>query len=125
TSCRRLPNSLDARLLLGLRVLPLSDRSQWGCLPVRIGKVLLSDSTLFRTNKIIEQDHRRIKERIRPMLGFKVMTIATITISGIEPAHKIKKGQFDLTALNQRAHSLLHQIWEGSLYGLSSSTVRK
>src|SRR5205085_2478793 len=38
--------------------------------------------------------HRRVKQRIRPMLGFKRFDNAAITISGIELAEKIKKGQF-------------------------------
>jgi hypothetical protein len=34
-------------------------------------------------NNLIEQDHRRVKQRIRPMLGFKRFDHAAITISGI------------------------------------------
>ena len=37
-------------------------------------------------NNLIEQDHRRIKQRIGPMLGFKRFDNAVITISGIELA---------------------------------------
>jgi transposase-like protein len=43
-------------------------------------------------NNLIEQDHRRVKQRIRPMLGFKRFDNAVVTISGIELAEKIKKG---------------------------------
>jgi transposase-like protein len=42
-------------------------------------------------NNIVEQDHRRIKQRIRPMLGFKRFETAAGTIRGIELAEKIKK----------------------------------
>jgi transposase-like protein len=45
-------------------------------------------------NNLVEQDHRRMKQRIRPMLGFKRFDNAAVTISGIELAEKIKKGQF-------------------------------
>jgi len=45
-------------------------------------------------NNIVEQDHRRIKQRIRPMLGFKRFETAAVTISGIELAEKIRKQQF-------------------------------
>ncbi|WP_298855726.1 IS6 family transposase [uncultured Ruegeria sp.] len=45
-------------------------------------------------NNIIEQDHRFIKRRIRPMLGFKAFTSAAATLDGIEVAHMIRKGQF-------------------------------
>src|SRR5207253_2628107 len=42
-------------------------------------------------NNLVEQDHRRVKQRIRPMLGFKRFNNAVVTISGIELAEKIKK----------------------------------
>jgi transposase-like protein len=45
-------------------------------------------------NNLVEQDHRRIKQRIRPILGFKRFDHAAVTISGIELAEKIKKEQF-------------------------------
>lgn len=45
-------------------------------------------------NNGIEQDHRRVKQRIRPMLGFKRFDTAAVTISGIELAAKIRKRQF-------------------------------
>ena len=44
-------------------------------------------------NNIIEQDHRFIKKRTRPMLGFKNFQSAKITISGIENIRMIQKGQ--------------------------------
>jgi transposase-like protein len=50
-------------------------------------------------NNLIEQDHRRVKQRVYPMLGFKRFENATITISGIELIHKIRKGQFDTTEM--------------------------
>src|ERR1700758_434088 len=50
-------------------------------------------------NNIVEQDHRRVKQRIGPMLGFKRFDMAAITISGIELAEKIKKVQFKVGKL--------------------------
>jgi putative transposase len=44
-------------------------------------------------NNIIEQDHRFIKKRTRPMLGFKRFRSASITIAGIECIRMIQKGQ--------------------------------
>lgn len=44
-------------------------------------------------NNIVEQDHRAIKRRIRPMLGFKSFRPATKIIAGIEIMHMIRKGQ--------------------------------
>jgi transposase-like protein len=45
-------------------------------------------------NNVVEQDHRRIKQRIRPMLGVKRYKTAAITIGGIELTEKIRKHQF-------------------------------
>lgn len=45
-------------------------------------------------NNIVEQDHRFIKRRTRPMLGFKSFVSASATLEGIEVAHMIRKGQF-------------------------------
>jgi transposase-like protein len=42
----------------------------------------------------MEQDHRRVKRRIGPMLGFKRFANAAVVIGGIELAEKIKKSQF-------------------------------
>src|SRR6202040_3237365 len=50
-------------------------------------------------NNVIEQDHRRIKQRVRPMLGLKRFETAAVTIRGIELAEKIKKQQFNLKPL--------------------------
>ena len=45
-------------------------------------------------NNILEQDHRRVKGRVRPMLGFKTFYNARRVIIGIELAQKIHKRQF-------------------------------
>ncbi len=44
-------------------------------------------------NNIVEQDHRAIKRRIRPMMGFKSFWSARRIIAGIETMHMIAKGQ--------------------------------
>ncbi|CCM09803.1 Transposase for insertion sequence element IS257 in transposon Tn4003 [Cardinium endosymbiont cEper1 of Encarsia pergandiella] len=44
-------------------------------------------------NNRIEQDHRFITKRIKPMLGFKSFHSANITITGIENIRIIQKGQ--------------------------------
>ena len=44
-------------------------------------------------NNLVEQDHRAIKRRIRPMMGFKSFQAAARLIAGIETMHMIKKGQ--------------------------------
>jgi transposase-like protein len=44
-------------------------------------------------NNRIEQDHRRIKRRVRPMMGFKSFGSATITLAGIEMVQMMRKRQ--------------------------------
>jgi hypothetical protein len=44
-------------------------------------------------NNRIEQDHRRVKRRIRSMLGFKSMASAEIILTGIEMVHMMCKWQ--------------------------------
>src|SRR5262249_32820451 len=79
---------------------------------------VLSAQTLVRTNKylnnIIEQDHRRVKQRCYPMLGFKTFGNAQVTLSGIELANKIKKGQFDTSEIT-RPRAMILQVWEAVL----------
>lgn len=65
-------------------------------------------------NNLIEQDHRRVKQRVRPMLSFKCFAHATIMISGIELIHQIKKTQFDISVLCL-PHARTPQLWEAVL----------
>jgi transposase-like protein len=65
-------------------------------------------------NNLIEQDHRRVKQRIRPMLGFKRFDNAAITISGIELAEKIKKGQFKTGKLGGH-RATMSELWNAAL----------
>ena len=61
---------------------------------------LLGADTKLRSSKylnnLIEQDHRGVKLRIGPMLGFKRFRTAAITIAGIELLRRIHKGEFNL-----------------------------
>jgi putative transposase len=41
-------------------------------------------------NNHIEQDHRRVKRRIRSMLGFKSQASANITLAAIELVHMMR-----------------------------------
>jgi len=45
-------------------------------------------------NNIIEQDHRFIQRRVRPMLGFKSFCSARATLAGIELWRMLKNGQY-------------------------------
>ena len=44
-------------------------------------------------NNIVEQEHRFIKKRVRPMLGFKSFYSAKRTLASIESVHMIHKKQ--------------------------------
>ena len=44
-------------------------------------------------NNRIKQDHRGVKRRIRPMLGFKAMASAKVRLFGIEMFHMMGKQQ--------------------------------
>jgi transposase-like protein len=63
---------------------------------------------------MIEQDHRRIKQRTRPMLGFKRFDSAAVTISGIELMQKIQKHQFKTGALGGRS-ATMPELWNAVL----------
>ena len=65
-------------------------------------------------NNLVEQDHRRVKQRIRPMLGFKRFDNAVVTISGIELAEKIKKGQFKTGKLGG-CDATMTELWNAAL----------
>jgi transposase-like protein len=65
-------------------------------------------------NNLVEQDHRRIKQRIRPMLGFEQLETAAITITGIELAEKLRKQQFKIGFLPGRPVSA-PDIWAAVL----------
>jgi putative transposase len=65
-------------------------------------------------NNMIEQDHRRIKERIRPMLGFQRFESAAVTISGIELVQKIQKQQFKTGTLGGRS-ATMPELWNAVL----------
>src|SRR5271170_4826652 len=56
-------------------------------------------------NNLIEQDHRGVKLRIGPMLGFKRFRTAGIIIAGIELMHRIRKDQFNLGRLRLKDRS--------------------
>lgn len=45
-------------------------------------------------NNLEQQDHRNIKRRIRPMLGFNSFRRAQTLLAGIELVHMIRKGQY-------------------------------
>ncbi|MGF7192145.1 transposase-like protein [Robbsia andropogonis] len=66
-------------------------------------------------NNLIEQDHRNIKSRTKVMLGFKPLRSAATTISGIELMHRIRKGQFDFSALGLKDNDT-PTLWNAVLF---------
>ena len=63
-------------------------------------------------NNLIEQDHRGIKFRTRPMLGFK--NVESVTIAGIELLRRIRKDQFTLGSLRLKDHTV-PALWNAVL----------
>ncbi len=66
-------------------------------------------------NNIVEQDHRAIKRRYASMTGFKSFANASITISGIELAHQIRKRQFSIGPGRRQSDESLKELWERAL----------
>lgn len=79
---------------------------------------VLPEDTKVRSSKylnnLIEQDHRGVKQRIGPMLGFKRFKTAAITIAGIELLHRIRKGQFALGRLGVQGRAA-PAVWNAVL----------
>ena len=78
----------------------LQDGSRRKLKPIRIRQ------SAYLNNRI-EQDHRAIKRRVRPMLGFKSMASAQAILGGIEMVHMMRKGAgkvcLSIAAISRRA----------------------
>jgi putative transposase len=61
-------------------------------------------------NNIVEQDHRAIKRRTRPMMGFKDFRCARIVLSGIETIHMIRKGQMKDSGVTRTAADQFYSL---------------
>jgi len=79
---------------------------------------ILPAQTLVRASKylnnLIEQDYRKAPQKCYPMLGFKTFGNSEVTLSGIELANKIKKGEFDTSEITGQGAMIL-QVWEAAL----------
>ena len=64
----------------------LQDRWRRELKPIRIPQ------SAYLNNRI-EQDHRVIKRRVRPMLGFQAISSARVILGGIEMIHMMRKRQ--------------------------------
>jgi transposase-like protein len=65
-------------------------------------------------NSVVEQDHRRIKQRIRPMLGLKRFETAAVTIRGIPNGRENQKTTFNLKPVTGEA-TTAPEIWAAVL----------
>ena len=66
-------------------------------------------------NKSVEQDHRFIKRRVKPGLGFGSYPTAWRTIQGYEVMHMIRKGQIEGV---EKGNSQAQQQFIAGLFGL-------
>jgi IS6 family transposase len=87
---------------------------------------LQHDSTLPETcllrpckylNNLVEQDHRFIKRRVNPGLGFGTFSTAQQTIQGYEAMHMLRKGQFERLA---KGDVLAQNRVSNQLFGLAA-----
>jgi transposase-like protein len=80
---------------------------------------VLRSRTKVRTSKYLnnlaEQDHRRVKQRLYPMPGCKQFSNAAVTVSGIELVQKIRKRQFDTSAVTAREGARAPHMWDAVL----------
>ena len=65
-------------------------------------------------NNLTEQDHRGVKLRVGPMLGFKRFRTTAIVIAGIERLRRIYKGQFSFGRLRLKDRSV-PAVWKAVL----------
>lgn len=87
-----------------VRELPL-ESARWKRVKLRSSRYL---------NNMIEQDHRGVKLRTGPMLGFKVFDNAAITTAGVELQHRIRRDQFALGRLRVQGRTT-PEIWHAVL----------
>ena len=89
----------------GLRALGVEDE-RWKSVKVRANRYL---------NNLVEQDHRAVKQRCASMLGLKAFGTAAVTFRGIELAHRVRKGQFNLPIADNSRRQSLRDRWDSAL----------
>jgi hypothetical protein len=96
-----------------LRVVPDSNRRM--ILSIRHGQAHRDlDRPECRSRARAYHRERGVKQRIRPMLGFKRFDNAVVTISEIELAEKIRKGQFKTGKLGG-CNATMTELWHATL----------
>ena len=87
---------------------------------------LQQDGTLLETctlrqrkylNNLVEQDHRFIKRRVNPGLGFGAFSTAQRTIQGYEAMHMFRKGQIKEIA---KGNILTQNQFINQLFGVAA-----
>jgi IS6 family transposase len=68
-------------------------------------------------NNIVEQDHRFIKRRVKPGLGFGAYPTAWRTLQGYEVMHMIRKGQIESV---EKGNSQAQNQFIAGLFGLTA-----
>ncbi len=95
----------------------VGELQQEGLLPAE-----LTVSTSKYLNNLIEQDHRRVKQRVRSMLGFQRFDYAAVTLTGIELVTRSTKS--NLTS--RLCVPLLHELHKyGRPYWLREQHVKE
>src|SRR5262249_20294462 len=77
-------------------------------------------------NNVVEQDHRFVKRRVNPGLGFGSFRTARRTIQGYEAMHRIWKGQVEGNhegTYSRAASSHQSAIWTDGIEGTHPSLV--
>jgi transposase, IS6 family len=72
-------------------------------------------------NNVIEQDHRFIKRRVRPGLGFFSFPTAWRTLQGYETMHLIQKGQIEIGGIQEQVKFVDHLIGLATKHRLTLS----
>ena len=64
-------------------------------------------------NNLVEQDHRRVKRRTRPMLGFESFVTARRTLAGVEAMAMLAKGQVCAVPANDTSaqRAFVHRLF--------------
>jgi transposase-like protein len=68
-------------------------------------------------NNLVEQDHRRVKRLIRPMLGFGSFRTARRTLAGVEAMAMLAKGQVRAVPANDMP---AQRAFVASLFGMAA-----
>ena len=96
--------TLGAPQTVALRVITVAQNAGYpkAVETLKVGAHLAADCALRQVkdlNNLIEQDHRFIKRRTRPGLGFFAFDRAQRTLAGIETLHLVRKGQLKRAAM--------------------------